>query len=87
MKYFKEHKKFCIWYSILIVISLTLIIFTYNNHYFYKDTIAKITNIQDKYVSTEIMDYGYKEDIHNQTIQATILNGKHKGKTITIEEL
>lgn len=85
MKYFKEHKKFCIWYLILIVISLTLIIFTYNNHYFYKDTIAKITNIQDKYVSTEIMDYGYKEDIHNQTIQATILNGKHKGKTITIE--
>lgn len=85
MKYLKEHKKFCICYAILIVISLITIIFTYNNHYFYKDTIAKITNIKDEYITTEIMDYGYKEDIHNQTITATIKNGKYKDKIITIE--
>lgn len=85
MKYFKEHKKFCIFYGILIVLSLVLIIFTYNNHSFYKDTIAKIINIKDEYITTEIMDYGYKEDIHNQTITAKILNGQYKGQTITIE--
>ena len=85
MKYLKEHKKFCICYAILIVISLISIIFTYNNHYFYKDTIAKITNIKDEYITTEIMDYGYKEDIHNQTITATIKNGKYKGQKIKIE--
>ena len=85
MKYFKEHKKFCICYSILILISLISIIFTYNNHYFYKDTIAKITNVKNEYITTEIADYGYKEDIYNQTITAIIKNGKYKGKTITIE--
>ena len=85
MKYFKEHKKFCILYGILILVSLVSIIFTYNNHSFYKDPIAKIDSIKDEYVTTEIMDYGYKEDIHNQTIQAKILNGKFKGQTITIE--
>ena len=85
MKYFKEHKKFCMFYGILILLSLIAVIFTFNNHYFYKDTIAKIINIKDEYITTEIMDYGYKEDIHNQTIEAVILNGKHKGKTIKLE--
>ena len=85
MKYLKEHKKFSISYGILILVSLILIIFTFNNHYFYKDTIAKITNIKDEYVTTEIMDYGYKEDIYNQKITAIIKNGKHKGQKITIE--
>ena len=85
MKYFKEHKKFCICYLILILISLISIIFTYNNHYFYKDTIAKITNIQDEYITTELADYGYKEDIYNQKLTAIIKNGKYKNQTITIE--
>jgi uncharacterized membrane protein len=85
MKYFKEHKKFCICYLILIIVSLISIIFTFNNHYFYEDTIAKITNVKNEYVTTEIMDYGYKEDIYNQTITAKIKNGKYKGKTITLE--
>ena len=76
MKYFKEHKKFCICYLILILISLISIIFTYNNHYFYKDTIAKITNIQDEYITTELADYGYKEDLYNQKLTAIIKNGK-----------
>ncbi len=85
MKYFKEHKKFCICYSILVLISLIAIIFTFNNHYFYEDTIAKITNVKNEYITTEIMDYGYKEDLYQQTITAKILNGKYKDKTITIE--
>ena len=85
MKCFKEHRKFCIFYGILILVSLISIIFTYNNHTFYQDTIVKITKVKDEYITTEVMDYGYKEDIHNQTIQATILNGEYKGQTITIE--
>ncbi len=85
MNYIKQNKKFCMFYGILIIVSLISIIFTFNNHTFYNDTIAKITNIKEKYVTTEIADYGYKEDIYNQTIQATILNGKYKGQTITID--
>lgn len=85
MKYLKEHKKFTICYSIIIVLSLIAIIFTYNNHYFYKDTIAKITNIKEEYLSAEYLNYGYYDEQYLQTIEATILNGKHKGKTITIE--
>ena len=85
MKYLKEHKKFTICYSIIIVLSLIAIIFTYNNHYFYKDTIAKITNIKEEYLSSEYLNYGYYDEQYLQTIEATILNGKHKGKTITIE--
>ena len=85
MKYFKEHKKFCICYSILIIISIISIIFTYHNHSFYKDTIAKITNIKEEYVTTELSDYGYKEDVYNQNITAVIKNGKYKNKVITIE--
>lgn len=85
MKYLKENKKFTYFYGILILLSIISIIFTYNNYKFYDNTIAKITNVKDKYVTTELMDYGYKEDIHNQRITAIIKNGKHKGETITIE--
>lgn len=85
MNYLKKHKKFTILYSILIVISLIAIIFTYNNHSFYKHTIAIITNTTEEYISTEEVTYGYKDDLYNQTITATILNGTHKGETITLE--
>lgn len=85
MNYLKKHKKFTICYGILILVSLIAIIFTYNNHSFYKDPIAKITNIKEKYVTTEHQNYGFKDEIYLQTIEATILNGKHKDKTITIK--
>lgn len=85
MNYLKKHKKFIIIYSILILISILSIIFAYNNHKFYNKTIAKITNIEEKYLSTEEVTYGYKDTLYNQTITAKILNGKYKGEVIIIE--
>lgn len=85
MKYLKEHKKFTICYSVLILLSLIAIIFTYNNHSFYKHTIAKITNTKEELVSTESVTYGYTDKTYKQTIEAVILNGTYKGKTISLE--
>lgn len=85
MNYLKKHKKFTIYYSILILISLIAIIFTYNNHYFYKEPIAQINEIKEKHISTEEVTFGYKDKVYKQEIKATILNGKHKGKKIYLE--
>lgn len=84
-KYLKENKLFVILYSILTIICLLTIIFTYNNHSFYKDTIAKITSVKENYITTNHLDYGYHEDIYEQEIKAKVLNGRHKGETIVIE--
>ena len=84
MNYLKKHKKFIIIYTILIIISLSLIIFTYHNHSFYKETIAKVTSTKEEYISTDTITYGYHEDIYMQELKAIILNGSDKGKTITI---
>ena len=85
MKYFKEHKKFVILYSILVLISFLTIIFTFNNHKYYKEPIAIITSIEEKYISTETITFGYSEDIYEQSITAIIQNGIDKGKEITIK--
>lgn len=85
MKILKKHKKFTIYYSILLIISLLAIIFTYNNHSFYKDTIAKVTSTKEEYISTEEVTFGYKDELYNQTLKVEVLNGKHKGKEITID--
>lgn len=85
MNYLKKYKKFTIIYLILILVSLSAIIFTYNNHYFYKNTIAKIDNIKEKHLGTEEVTFGYEDEVYLQTIEATILNGKHKDKIITLE--
>lgn len=84
-EYIKNHKTFIILYSILTIICLSSIIFTYNNHSFYDKTIAKIITTNEKHITTEYLDYGYHDDIYKQTIEAKILNGKDKGKIITIE--
>lgn len=83
--YLKNNKKFTICYTILLIISLVAIIFTYNNHYFYKDSIAKVTNTKEKLMEIEELNYGYTDERYLQTIEATILNGKHKGKKVTIK--
>lgn len=84
MNYLKKHKLFTICYTILVILSISLVIFTYHNHSFYKETIAKITSTQEEYISTDTITYGYHEDIYMQTIKAIILNGSDKGQTIII---
>lgn len=85
MKYIKEHKKFFIIYSIIVLIGLSAIIFSFNNYSYYKESIARVINTEEEYISTDTITYGYHEDIYNQTIEAKILNGEHKGKIVTIK--
>lgn len=85
MKYIKEHKKFFIIYSIIVLIGLSAIIFSFNNYSYYKEPIARVINTEEEYISTDTITYGYHEDIYNQTIEAKILNGEHKGKIVTIK--
>ncbi len=84
MQYIKNNKKFIIFYSIIVLISIIAIIFTYNNHSFYKEPIAKIISTEEEYISTDTITYGYHEDIYKQTIKAKILNGEDKGTEVTI---
>ena len=56
MKYIKENKKFIILYSIAVVLCLFLIVFTYNNYELYEDTIAKITDVEEKYITGTASD-------------------------------
>lgn len=84
MQIIKNNKKFIIFYSIIVFISIIAIIFTFNNHSFYKEPIAKIISTEEEYISTDTITYGYHEDIYNQTIQAIILNSEDKGTEITI---
>lgn len=84
MKIFENNKLFKYIYGILIVLGLALIVFTYNNYNLYKETIVKIIKVDDKYLSTEDVTFGYKEDIYEQVIKARILNGEDKNKIVSI---
>lgn len=85
MEFLKKNKKLLIIYSIICVIGIALIVFTYHNHFLYKDSIAKVIETKDEYMTTESITFGYTEDIYMETIKAKILNGKYKGEIVTIE--
>ncbi len=85
MEFLKNNKKFIIIYSILLIVGISFIVFTYNNYSLYKEPIAKVIETKDEYVSTETVTFGYTEDIYMETIKAKVLNGEHKGTIITIE--
>lgn len=81
----KKNKKFIIIYSILCLLGLIIVIFTYNNYSFYKEDIVKVIETEDEYISTDNVTFGYKEDIYKQTIKAKVLNGNNKNKIVYIE--
>ena len=85
MNIINNNKKFLILYGILIIIGIIGIVFTYNNYSYYKDTIVRIIEIDNKYVSTDVSNYGYKDEIYKQTIKAKVLNGADKNKIVNIE--
>ena len=67
---------------IFIFIAIFLIIFTYNDYDLYSDTIIKVINTKEEYVSTEEVTFGYKESIYNEEIEARIMNGEYKGEIV-----
>ena len=67
---------------IFIFIAIFLIIFIYNDYDLYSDTIIKVINTKEEYVSTEEVTFGYKESIYNEEIEARIMNGEYKGEIV-----
>ena len=70
---------------ILILVSVFLVVFANNNYNFYKEDILKITEIEKKKSSSSTNSLGIKEDYYIQKITGVILNGKNKGKKISID--
>ena len=67
---------------IFIFIAIFLIIFIYNDYDLYSDTIIKVINTKEEYVSTEEVTFGYKESIYNEEIEAKVMNGEYKGEIV-----
>ena len=70
---------------ILIVISILLVIFTYNNDFLYKKEIMKITNIETINTTSQKNTIGLTEKYKTQKITGILTNGKNKGSYKTIE--
>ncbi len=85
MNYLKNNKIHIITFTILLIIGITAIIFTYNDYSFYHQPIIKITETNEEYISTETISFGYHDEIYKQKIKGIILNGEYKGKEVTID--
>ncbi len=84
MEIIKKNKLFIILYSILIIIGLIVIIFSFNNYKYYDEDIAKIVSVNDEYVSTNTVSFGYEDKKYSQEIEAILLNGEYKDEKIII---
>ena len=65
---------------LMILITLLIIIFIFNDYFLYKTPILKINRID----TTEEQYGSYNEKYYNQKISGYIMNGKYKGKKITV---
>ena len=85
MKFLQNNKKFLIIYSLLLIVGIGFIIFTYNNYSLYNKTIVKVIETKDEYITTESVTFGYNEELYKETIKAKVLNGEYKNEIVTIE--
>ena len=65
-------------YIIMFIISISAIVFTYNNYFLYKNPILKIDKIEEEKIGVGSV---------KQTITGVIKNGKLKDKTYTLENI
>ncbi len=82
--YLKDNKIYVITFIALLIIGIGAIIFAYNNHFLYQKTIIRITETKEEYLDTETINFGYHDEVYEQTITGKILNGGHKGEIVTI---
>ncbi|MBQ4030818.1 MAG: YibE/F family protein [Bacilli bacterium] len=85
MKFLQKNKKFLIIYSLLLIVGIGLIIFTYNNYSLYNKTIVKVIETKDEYITTESVTFGYNEELYKEIMKAKVLNGENKNEIVTIE--
>lgn len=65
---------------ILLIITISSLIFVYNDYYLYKTPILKVTNIDNRLDEDNI----YEEDYYIQNITGKLMNGKYKGKELNV---
>lgn len=82
----KISKKILVIWVGLIIISLFSLYFISNNEDLYNKPIAKIIEINEQESNKET-DNGKIEPIKNQKVQAIIMNGIYKGKTVELNNL
>ncbi len=73
---------------IIFLISITALIFVYNDDFLYKNPVIKIINIQKMSEEESQNPLGLKEKHYTKRIEGIITNGKNKGskKEVTYEE-
>ena len=76
----KFNNKNIIYLIILLIVSLAIIIFTYNNHFLYNDTIVRIESVKDE----KSINEESKEVYYNQKLKGVILNGEDYLKSIEL---
>lgn len=69
---------------IFLVLFIGALIFTQHNAMFYKSPIGQITDISNQTSKQTIDQNKNKDTIHNENLKIKILNGKHKGDTLSI---
>ena len=77
------NKKFKIEIIILLIFSFASIIFAYNDHFLYKTSILKVTEVKNNTKDS----LGFKETYYNQEIKGILKNGEQKGQVIEISNL
>ena len=74
MKLYKKNYKIII----MLLLSIVIILFTYNDYFLYKTSILKVTNIENKLEDSHL----YGEEYYVQNITGIIMNGKYKGNIV-----
>lgn len=82
--FFKISKKKLLMFLILMFICLGAVIFTANDYFLYNKTIAKVTDVTQTLDSSSQALINSTEDYYTQRLTATVKNGEHKGKQVTI---
>ena len=73
---------------LLIIFSIGILYFVYNDDFLYKKEIMKISSIETIYTTSSYNELGLEEKYYYKNIRGTITNGKDKGsiKTFKYEE-
>lgn len=77
----KKGKKLCAF----LLLFLALLVFTVNDAWLYKTPVAKIIEVHTEKTGTSDASRGKKEIHYRQTLEGILLNGKKKGKDITLK--
>lgn len=85
LHFFRNISKKQWMYATIIGLScLASLLFVFNNNTFYERSIAKITDVTITEENEVVDRHNNKDILFTQRIQAEVLNGENKGKTMTI---